>query len=314
MAVYATLQELLSGRDLNAGPRRHLRRLPDGEEPKPYELIDVKPHTNLIGAEIVGIDLREPVGPEVFAELDRALLEWKVLFFREQHITGAQHRDFAKLWGELEIHPFLPQGDVPEIVRFEKGTENVGVENVWHTDVTWREKPALGSILRAIEVPEAGGDTAFADMAAAYDCLPKDVKELIEGRVAVHDFTLAFGSADNRYSGIGMEPDKLKEMQEKYPAVEHPVVRHHPRTGRKTLFVNAIFTTHIAGMAEDESEELLKVLFKQASVPEYQVRFKWEAGSIAFWDNRAVQHYAVSDYFPRRRVMERAAILGDRPR
>ncbi|GAA2040126.1 TauD/TfdA family dioxygenase [Catenulispora yoronensis] len=306
MAVYATLEELLTGRDLNAGPRHRLRRLPEGEQPCAYELFTVTPSTHLIGAEISDIDLRDPVTPEVFAELDRALLEFKVLFFRDQHITGAQHRDFAKLWGELEIHPFLPQGEVPEIVRFEKGADNVGVENVWHTDVTWRERPALGSVLRAVEVPAAGGDTCFADMAAAYDCLPKQVKERIDDSVAVHDFTLPFG--------IGMDPEKLKEMQEKYPAVEHPVVRTHPRTGRRTLFVNAIFTTHILGLPEDESEELLKLLFKQAAVPEYQVRFKWAAGSIAFWDNRAVQHYAVSDYFPRRRVMERAAILGDRPR
>lgn len=306
MAGYASLDALITGRDLSPGPRLALRRLPEGEEPRPYELFEATPCTNLIGAEISGIDLREPVTPEVFAELDRALLEFKVLFFRDQHITGAQHRDFANLWGDLEVHPFLPQGDVPEIVRFEKDADTVGVENTWHTDVTWREKPALGSVLRALEVPRAGGDTCFADMAAAYDHLPKRIKERIEGRAAVHDFTLPFG--------IGMEPAKLKEMQEKYPAVEHPVVRTHPRTGRRTLFVNAIFTTHIVGLSEEESEELLKTLFKQASVPEYQVRFKWAAGSIAFWDNRAVQHYAVNDYFPQRRVMERAAILGDRPR
>jgi taurine dioxygenase len=307
MAPYATLQELLTGRDLTAGPRKGLRRLPDGEESRAYEFITVTPATNLIGAEITDIDLGTPITPEVFAELDRALLEFKVLFFRDQtRITGAQHRDFAGLWGELEIHPFLPQGDVPEIVRFEKGAETAGVENVWHADVTWREKPALGSVLRALDVPEAGGDTCFADMAAAYDFLPEQVKARIEGRVAVHDFTLPFG--------IGMDPAKLKEMREKYPAVEHPVVRTHPRTGRRTLFVNGIFTTHIVGLPEEESEELLKVLFRQAAVPEYQVRFKWAAGSIAFWDNRAVQHYAVSDYFPQRRVMERAAILGDRPR
>lgn len=307
MAPYATLQALLTGRDLAAGPRRGLRRLPEGEESRPYETVTVTPCTQLIGAEISGIDLGEPVAPEVFAELDRALLEFKVLFFRGQsRVTAARHRDFAGMWGELEIHPFLPQGDVAEIVRFEKSETEAGVENVWHADVTWREKPALGSVLRAVEVPEAGGDTCFADMAAAYDCLPEQVKARIDGRVAVHDFTLPFG--------IGMDPDKLREMQEKYPAVEHPVVRTHPRTGRRTLFVNAIFTTHIVGLPEQESEELLKVLFRQASVPEYQVRFKWEPGSIAFWDNRAVQHYAVSDYFPQRRVMERAAILGDRPR
>jgi taurine dioxygenase len=306
MAPYATLHDLLTGRDLNAGPRTGLRRLPEGEESRPYERFTVTPCTSLIGAEISDIDLGRPIEPGTFAELDRALLEFKVLFFRDQHITGARQRDFARMWGELEIHPFLPQGEVPEIVRFEKGAETAGVENVWHADVTWREQPALGSVLRAVEVPEAGGDTCFADMAAAYDFLPAHVKARIDDRVAVHDFTLPFG--------IGMDPAKLSQTQEKYPAVEHPVVRTHPRTGRRTLFVNAIFTTHIVGLPEDESEDLLKLLFKQAAVPEYQVRFKWAPGSIAFWDNRAVQHYAVSDYFPRRRVMERAAILGDRPR
>jgi taurine dioxygenase len=202
------------------------------------------------------------------------LLEWKVLFIRDQHLTGTQHRDFARLWGELEVHPFLPQGEVPEIVRFEKDAGNVGVENVWHADVTWRERPALGSVLRAVEPPPAGGDTLFADVAAAYDCLPRSARQRIDGLVAVHDFTLPFGG--------GLAPDQLKEMQQRYPAVDHPVVRTHPRTGRRTLFVNAIFTTHIVGLDERESEELLTFLFRQASVPEYQVRFRWEPGSIAF--------------------------------
>jgi taurine dioxygenase len=164
----------------------------------------------------------------------------------------------------------------------------------------------MGSVLRAVEVPRAGGDTLFADMAAAYDNLPADLRARIDGLTAVHDFTLPFGRS--------LDADELARRQAEFPPVEHPVVRRHPRTGRKTLFVNAVFTTHIVGLRPDASEDLLRLLFRQARVPEYQVRFQWAAGSIAFWDNRATQHYAVNDYFPQRRVMERAAILGDRPR
>ena len=291
-------------RGLIPGPRA-LRRLPEGVEPRPYELFELVPQGRLIGAEIRGISLAEPIGPELFAELDRALLEWKVLFFRDQPLTPAQHCAFAGLWGELEIHPFLSHGDVPQVVRFSKGADSVGTENIWHTDVTWRERPALGSVLRAVEVPERGGDTMWADMAAAYDLLPAAVKERIDTMTAVHDFTLAFGR--------NLDPEQLAAKRREFPAVEHPVVRTHPVTGRRTLFVNAVFTDRIVGLPDDESEELLALLFRQATVPEYQARLRWEPNTIAFWDNRATQHYALSDYHPDVRVMERAAILGDRP-
>jgi taurine dioxygenase len=286
------------------GPRV-LRRLPAGQESAPYDRFELRPCGPLIGAEIRGVDLREPVGPELFAELDRALLEWKVLFFRDQPLTSAQHRAFAQLWGELEVHPFLAQGDVPEVVRFAKDAAMVGVENIWHTDVTWREKPALGSVLRAVEVPEHGGDTLWSDLAAAYDNLPADVRERIGGLTAVHDFAFSFG--------MSMDAERFAAMRAEYPPVEHPVVRTHPVTGRKTLFVNEVFTEHIVGLPDDESEELLAYLFKQASYPEYQVRFRWTADAVAIWDNRATAHYAANDYHPNVRVMERAAILGDRP-
>ncbi|NUU20014.1 MAG: taurine dioxygenase [Streptomycetaceae bacterium] len=286
------------------GPRV-LRRLPIGVASAPYELFEVRPYGPLIGAEIHGVDLREPVGPELFAELDRALLEWKVLFFRDQPIDSAQHRAFARLWGELEVHPFLAQGDVPEVVRFAKDADMVGVENVWHTDVTWRREPALGSVLRAVEVPEYGGDTLWADLAAAYDNLPADVQERIEGLTAVHDFAFSFG--------MSMSEEKFAAMRAEFPPAEHPVVRTHPVTGRKTLFVNEVFTEHIVGLPDDESEELLALLCKQAAYPEYQVRFRWAPDSVAIWDNRATAHYAANDYHPHVRVMERAAILGDRP-
>ena len=168
-----------------------------------------------------------------------------------------------------------------------------------------REVPARGSLLRAIEVPDVGGDTLFADMIAAYEGLDEDVKERIEGLTATHDFSHSFGRM--------LSAEDLAEKQKEFPAVHHPVVRTHPETGRRILYVNSIFTTQIDGIDPDESQELLELLERQALVPEYQCRFRWEKGSVAFWDNRAVQHYAASDYWPARRVMERVAIIGDRP-
>lgn len=288
----------------DVGPRKP-RRLPEGRVADPYERLELAPLTAVIGAEVVGFDLAQPIDDELGRELRRAFLEWKVLFFRHQQITAEDHRRFAAWWGELEVHPFLPQGDVPEIVRFERDETNVSYENIWHSDVSWREVPSLGSVLRAVEVPPVGGDTMWADMGAAYDGLPEDAKARIEGKRAVHDFTRTFGQL--------LAGEELRAMQEQYPAVEHPIVRTHPETGRKTIYVNRPFTSHVVGLSGDESDELLELLCRQADLPEYQCRFRWAPGSVAFWDNRATQHYAVSDYWPRRRVMERATVIGDQP-
>ncbi|MCZ9353651.1 TauD/TfdA family dioxygenase [Streptomyces mutabilis] len=286
--------------------RRVLRRLPEGWEERPYELFEVVPQARTIGAEIRGVDLSLPLGPELREELNRALLEWKVLFFRSQHLTSEQQRAFAGNWGELETNPLLATGSSDDVVRFDKGAGTVPTyENVWHTDVTFRERPALGAVLQLREVPPFGGDTMWADMAAAYDNLPQEVKDRIDGARAVHDFIPGFA----RF----YEPERLIPLQELFPPVEHPVVRTHPETGRRMLFVNTSFTTHITGMDRDESDRLLRFLFQQAHVPEYQVRFRWQPGDVAFWDNRATQHYAVGDYGTDRRVAERVAIEGDRP-
>jgi taurine dioxygenase len=164
----------------------------------------------------------------------------------------------------------------------------------------------LGSMLRAVELPEVGGDTLFADMEAAYDGLGREMRNMIDGLVAVHDFVQVFGH--------GRSAEELAELREKYPPAEHPVVRTHPVTGRRSLYVNVAFTTRIKGLSPEESTQLLRYLYKQATVPERQCRFRWEPNSFALWDNRCVQHYAVSDYFPQRRVMERVTIVGDRPR
>ncbi|MCF3119544.1 TauD/TfdA family dioxygenase [Streptomyces arenae] len=286
--------------------RRTLRRLPDGRRERPFELFDVVPQGRIIGAEIRGVDLARPLTPALREELNRALLEWKVLFFRGAGITAQQQRAFALNWGELETNPLLARGSADDVARFAKGGDaEPTYENVWHADVTFRERPALGAVLHLREVPPFGGDTLWADMAAAYDNLSDDIKARIDGARAVHDFIPGFA----RFYG----PDRLAPLQDRFPPVTHPVVRTHPETGRRMLFVNTSFTTHIVGMEREESDRLLGHLVRQAHVPEYQVRFHWQAGDVAFWDNRATQHYAVDDYAPHRRVAERVAIAGDRP-
>lgn len=297
---------------LNAGPRV-ARRTPDGWVDRPYTRFTVTPLAPTIGAEIGGVDLGR-VDDDLFADIHRALLEWKVLFFRDQVIDRAAQAAFARRFGELEVHPFFrhlkdtpdqPEDD-PEVVRLAKGAAAVGYENMWHTDTTWRDRPAFGAVLRAVEVPAVGGDTLWADMGAAYDGLPDGLRARIDGMEAEHDWMPSFGLAMGAELAATLRPD--------FPAVVHPVVRTHPETGRRTLFVNRNFTTRILGLDPDESDALLDRLYRQADYPEYQCRFHWTAGAVAVWDNRATQHYASSDYFPQVRVMERVAIAGDRPR
>ncbi|MGW3007649.1 TauD/TfdA dioxygenase family protein [Streptomyces sp. NPDC001219] len=290
---------------LYEGPRL-LRRTPDEWEDRPYERFEVVPQAATIGAEIRGLDLSRPLSGGLRTELNRALLEWKVLFFRGQRLSSRAQREFARNWGELETNPLLARGDSKDVVRFDKAAGGaVTFENVWHTDVTFRERPAMGAVLQLREVPPAGGDTLWADMAAAYDNLPPEIRARINEARAVHDYLPGFARL---YS-----PAQLAPFQEEFPPAEHPVVRRHPETGRRMLFVNASFTTRIVGLGQAESDRLLRLLFQQAQVPEFQVRWRWQAGDLAFWDNRATQHYAVNDYGTRRRVAERVAIAGDRP-
>ena len=271
-----------------------------------YEHITVKPKGVTLGAEISGVRLSGDLPDEVIAEIRRAWLDYKVVYVRDQDISGIEHVEFARRFGELEVHPFLLGSEEhPELVRFEKGVEASGFENGWHHDVTWRETPSMGAILRSIQVPATGGDTAFSDMAAAYDGLDDEMKERLDGLQAAHDYTLAFGSF--------VDDSKKAEMRAQYPVVNHPIVRTHPETGRKLLFVNAYFTSHVVDMDENEGNQLLRYLISRASVMEYQYRVSWEPNQVTLWDNRIVQHYALSDYYPDVRIMERASIVGDRP-
>lgn len=271
----------------------------------------LRPLSPTIGVEVDEIDLSKPLRSQEVDDLMTALLEWKVLFFRNQDITIDQHLAFARYFGKLEIHPFGTNDAAhPEIVNLTHDQDKIATNNKWHSDVTWREAPSLGSILRAIEVPSVGGDTLFADMYAAYEGLPDDIKSKIEGMTAVHE-PLVFRA---RMRARGASLKEIKEGEKDFPPAEHPIVRTHPQTGRRALYVNPAFTRYIVGMENRKSLALLRVLYAQSSVPEYQCRFRWQANSIAFWDNRCTQHYAVSDYFPATRRMERATIVGDRPR
>ncbi len=270
----------------------------------------VEPLSPLIGAEVGNIDLSRPPVGAVLEDLRLALLRWKVLFFRDQDITTEQHVDFARAFGALEIHPFAPcKPGYPEVLAITHDRQSRGRENTWHSDVTWREEPSLGSILHALEVPEIGGDTLFCDMAAAYGGLSDDLRQSIDGARAVHDFA-HFRAGLRR---AGKSEAEIAAFDRQYPKVEHPVVRTHPETGAKALYVNAAFTQSIVGMEKSESDGLLRRLYAQATIPEHQCRFRWRKHSVAFWDNRASQHYAVSDYWPATRRMERVTIVGDRP-
>lgn len=291
---------------LQVGPTTHLAEEAERLSTLTWEHFDVRRLGATIGAELHGPDLTTDLPDELIADIARALAEYKVVFFRDQPLTPAQHVAFARRFGDLEVHPFIPSNTgQPELVRLAKSADVAGYENAWHHDVTWREVPSMGAILHAVEVPELGGDTLFADMYAAYEGLPEDVRARADQLDLVHTFVHTFGGF--------LDEDQMATMLATYPPPTHPVVCTHDVTGRKHLYVNRNFASHIVGVADDESRQLIDLLARQADYPEYQCRFRWEPHSVAFWDNRAVQHYASSDYWPHRRVMERASIIGTRP-
>jgi taurine dioxygenase len=271
------------------------------------ESLSIQPLTAHIGAEIHGVELDDELSDKTISEIRAALLDWKVVFFRDQHqLDREAHVRFGRRFGDLEIHPLTP-ADQPyaEVFVLKSGGSNRAPDN-WHSDVTWRPEPSLGSILRAVELPPLGGDTLWADMGEAYDMLDDHTKGRVDGRVAFHDYASTFGR--------GLPEADQQRMRDEHPTVEHPVVRTHPETGRKTLYVNRGFTRGIKGMDDDEARSLLNRLYRMATIVDLQCRFRWQPGSVAFWDNRATQHIASNDFLPARRVMERVTIVGDRPR
>ncbi len=278
--------------------------------------------TCAIGAELFDVNLGDAVRDEgLFKEIYAALLKHKVLFLRGQtldKLSRVEHMAFAQKLGELETHPMAPSHpDAPGLVQIYKNPDSPidRYENAWHTDGTWRETPALGCVLRCIECPPVGGDTMWANMVLAYEKLPEYIKQEIAGLIANHSFNASFAAA--------MPQEKRLAMKAQYPDSEHPVIRTHPETGEKILFVNA-FATHFVNYhtkdhvryGQDYSKngsDLMQYLISQAYNPEYQVRWRWQPFSMAIWDNRSTQHYAVMDYPPCHRKMERAAIIGDKP-
>jgi len=281
--------------------------------------IKAEPLTCTIGAEINNVNLGDASrDPAQIAEIRALLLRHRVLFFRDQDITRAEHVAFARNFGELEDHPVAGSDpDHPGLVRIYKSPDqpNDRYENSWHTDATWREKPPFGCVLRCVECPPVGGDTMWVNMVEAYARLPEHVKTQIAGLRARHSIEATFGAA--------MPIEKRLALKAQFPDAEHPVVRTHPETREPVLFVNA-FTTHFTNFHTSANvrfgqdyapgaSNLLNYLVSQAYIPEYQVRIRWKKNTVAFWDNRSTQHYAVMDYPPCHRKMERAGIIGDKP-
>ena len=272
----------------------------------PYQAIQVETLTPILGAEIGGVDLSGPLSRAQVDEIHRALAENLVVFFRDQNLTPDQHVAFGRLFGELHLHPAAPHVEGrPELMIIHADTESTRANGEdWHSDVSCDAEPPMGSILRITQCPPSGGDTLFASMYAAYDALSDRMKAYLGGLAAVHDGEHVYRGT---YANFGVA-DKAA-----YPRAEHPIIRTHPVTGRKALYVNRIFTTRIAGLPRDESDAILAFLLAHAESPLWQCRFRWRPDSMAFWDNRCVQHRAMWDYWPHTRSGFRVTVKGDRP-
>lgn len=286
----------------NGGPRyRHV-----ADESALYETITIDKLTPIIGAEIGGVDLSKPLSNRQQDEIHRALAENLVIFFRDQQLTPEQHMSFGRLFGDLHVHPAAPHApDMPEmmIIHSDKNSPRANGEG-WHTDVSCEVEPPLGSILHIKTCPPRGGDTLFASMYAAYEALSERMKAYLDGMTAMHDGEHVYRGLFKNY-GLTDKPE--------YPHAEHPVVRTHPVTGRKSLYVNAGFTSHLVGVPRDEGDAILRYLYQHMENPLFQCRFRWRENSIAFWDNRCAQHRAMWDYWPHTRSGHRVTIKGDRP-
>jgi taurine dioxygenase len=279
--------------------------------------IKVEPLTPAIGAKLSGVQLGDAARDDgLFAEVKAALLKHRVLFLRDQDITRAEHVAFARRFGNLEDHPVAGSDpEHPGLVQIYRSDKRENYENNYHTDGLWRRTPAMGCVLRCIDCPPIGGDTIWVNMVEAYKNLSDDIKKRIDGLRARSSIEHSFGAV--------MSPEEREKLAAQNPPAEHPVVRTHPETGEKVLYV-CTFTTHFVNYHTPENvrfgldktpgaSHLLNYLISQASIPEYQVRFRWKPNSVAIWDNRSTQHYAVMDYWPAPRKMERAAIIGDLP-
>ena len=267
--------------------------------------MEIRPLTGTLGAEITGVDMAA-VDDATRDDLRKAFLDHKVLVLRDQHVTTEDHIAFGRLFGELEVHPFIEDVDAhPEIVVLHSTEDNQFVASGWHSDVTWREEPSMGSVLRATILPPVGGDTCFADATAAYDRLSDEWKERVDDLFAIHDHMRVFGK--------GVPDDEKEATRAKYPPARHPVIRTHPETGARGIYTNIGFTSHIEGVDAEESDEILRHLRDAIKDPSVQCRIRWDIDTFVMWDNRCTQHCATNDFFPNERRMERVTIVGDRP-
>ena len=265
-----------------------------------------------LGAIISGIDLNATLNGEAQQGLQAALVEHQVLFLRQQFLQAEQQRDLARLFGDLHIHPIYPAHErVAEVMVLDSHKQDLRDNELWHTDVTFIQTPPLGCVLSAQQVPEFGGDTLWASSTAAYAALSKPMQALLDGLSASHDIRKSFPAA--RFAITEADAARFEKAKQDHPPVSHPVVRTHPVTGKKGLFVSEGFTTHINELTEAESDALLRFLFAHATHPNFQVRWHWQAGDVAIWDNRATQHFANFDYGAAHRIMHRATVLGDKP-
>ncbi len=273
-------------------------------------MISATPVTPALGAEITGIDLREPLKEADLIAIRKALVEHQVLFFRGQAIEPAHQQALAEAFGPLQSHPaYATVEDFPAITILESTADRPSLIEKWHTDMTFRQRPPMATMLRSRVIPAVGGDTLFASTTAAWEGLSSPIKRLLEGLTAEHSFEHGFRESLSEPGGR----ERLAQALIENPPVRHPVVRKHPESGRKLLFVNSLFTTHICELNRTESEHLLSMLYQHIQQPEYCCRFRWEPDAIAFWDNRSTQHRPVNDYFPAHRRMERITIDGDAP-
>lgn len=277
--------------------------------------LQIHPLAGTLGAEIIGVDLSQPLDDQIIAEIRQALLDNLVIFFRDQNITPEQQIGFGRRFGELHVHPYIPNLEgYPEIIRLKSkatGPSDMAYQsNTWHTDLTYEAKPPMGCILRGVEVPKAGGDTMWNNLNAAYDALSKPMRDFLDDKTAIHYIAISM-PAD--FLEQAWSAKQVERFHQTTPPVEHPVVRTHPETGRKCLFVNRNFTSHIKGLTRAESDGILALLLRHIEQPEFAVRFHWSTDSVAMWDNRCTQHYAIVDYNSQR-TMDRVTICGDRPR
>lgn len=273
-------------------------------------MFTVKPLAAALGVELSGVDFASGLTPEVFQEVRRLLVEHQVIFFRDQDISPQQHHDLAASFGPLQTHPAYSTVDgFPEITILESTAENPSKIEAWHTDMTFRQHPPMGAVLRSKVIPEQGGDTLWASMTAAYDALSAQMKEFLSGLTAEHDFSWGFKESLAEPGGR----ERLAQAVANNPPVVHPVIRTHPESAKKVLFVNSLFTTRILELEKQESAALLEFLYEHVTTPEFSCRFNWEPNTIAIWDNRSTQHKPINDYFPAHRMLHRIVIDGDMP-